>query len=399
MKATSLNSSTRKKRPALRLVSTKELPREDWLQIRKHGIGSSDAAAAVGLNPYKSQLEPVAEARRAALLGRLNPAVSTRSLPLGQSMQFALHGWPFFVSRRTPMLKGLALTPPVIGRISIGKVVERNGRRLPEKDDQFTITSQVQGKDGWLLHPLNDQLRQGKEDKLRSIPIRLMFNEPELNFRADYTLFDRQTGRPVCVGNGETCKRIGQDGIQTLPCPSPDACPLAKGGACKPYGRLNVVIGDEDPLGSFVFRTTGFNSIRTLAARLKYFQAISGNRLACLALELRLRGKSTRQSHGTPIFYVDITLRSGMSVEENLLAAKQLDEARQAAGFDQRALDSAAEQGMGNGAFEDNEEDSGAIADEFFPLTEPASTASEPSPPQRTALAAKLESLSSEARP
>jgi len=257
----------------------------------------------------------------------------------------------------------------------------------------------VQGKDGWLLHPLNDQLRQGKEDKLRSIPIRLMFNEPELNFRADYTLFDRQTGRPVCVGNGETCKRIGQDGIQTLPCPSPDACPLAKGGACKPYGRLNVVIGDDDPLGSFVFRTTGFNSIRTLAARLKYFQAISGNRLACLALELRLRGKSTRQSHGTPIFYVDITLRSGMSVEENMLAAKQLDEARQAAGFDQRALDSAAQQGLSNGAFEDNEEDSGAIADEFFPLTEPAPTASEPSPPQRTALAAKLESLSSEARP
>ncbi len=46
-----------KTRPALRLVSTKELPREDWLAIRKQGIGSSDAAAAVGLNPYKSQLE------------------------------------------------------------------------------------------------------------------------------------------------------------------------------------------------------------------------------------------------------------------------------------------------------------------------------------------------------
>lgn len=62
---------------------------------------------------------------------------------------------------------------------------------------------------------------------------------------------------------------------------------------------MNVVIGDEDPLGSFVFRTTGFNSTRTLTARLHYFQAISGNRLACLALELRLRGKSTRQSHGS----------------------------------------------------------------------------------------------------
>lgn len=297
------------------------------------------------------------------------------------------------------MLKGLALTPPVLGRISIGKIVERNGKRLPEKDDQFTITSQVQSRDGWLLHPLNDELRQSKEDKLRSIPVRLLFNEPELNFRADYTLFDRQSGRPLCVGNGETCKRATQDGMQSLPCPSPDACPLAKGGACKPYGRLNVLIGDDDPLGSFVFRTTGFNSIRTLAARLHYFQAISGNRLACLPLELRLRGKSTRQSHGTPIFYVDITVRSGMSVEEALLGARQLDEARQSAGFDQASLDCAAKHGLGNGAFEDSEEDGGAVIEEFYSSTDAATGAAESDEPQPApnSLAGKLEALASHA--
>lgn len=44
-------------RAALRLVSTKGLSREDWLQVRKQGIGSSDAATAVGLNPYQSPLE------------------------------------------------------------------------------------------------------------------------------------------------------------------------------------------------------------------------------------------------------------------------------------------------------------------------------------------------------
>lgn len=44
-------------RPALRLVKTNDLSREDWLTVRKNGIGSSDAAAAVGLNPYQSQLE------------------------------------------------------------------------------------------------------------------------------------------------------------------------------------------------------------------------------------------------------------------------------------------------------------------------------------------------------
>ena len=30
------------------------------------------------------------------------------------------------------MLKGLAITPPVLGRISIGKVVEKNGRRMAQ---------------------------------------------------------------------------------------------------------------------------------------------------------------------------------------------------------------------------------------------------------------------------
>ncbi len=31
------------------------------------------------------------------------------------------------------MIKGLAITPPILGRISIGKVVEKNGKRIPEK--------------------------------------------------------------------------------------------------------------------------------------------------------------------------------------------------------------------------------------------------------------------------
>ena len=294
------------------------------------------------------------------------------------------------------MLKGLAITPPVLGRISIGKVVEKNGKRLPEKDDQFTITSQVQSRDGWLLHPLNEALRNGQDGKLRSIPIRLLFNEPDLNFRADYSLFDRNTGRPVCVGNGETCKRLTKDGIQSMPCPSPDGCPLAQGNACKPYGRLNVAIGDDDPLGSFVFRTTGYNSIRTLAARLHYLRAISGNRLACLPLELRLRGKSTRQSHGTPIFYVDLTVRGGMDMAEALQAANELDAQRQATGFDQAALDKAAQRGFANGAFEESEEDAGTIVEEFYPVEESYPPAI--NTPQRSAKNSLTEKLEAQAQ-
>ena len=30
------------------------------------------------------------------------------------------------------MIKGLAITPPILGRISIGKMVEKNGKRVPD---------------------------------------------------------------------------------------------------------------------------------------------------------------------------------------------------------------------------------------------------------------------------
>ena len=274
------------------------------------------------------------------------------------------------------MLKGLALTPPVVGRISIGKVVERNGKRLPEKDDEFTITSQVQNRDGWVNHPLDEQLRKNKSAKLRSIPVRLLFDDPDLSLRANYTMFDRSTGRPLCVGNGETCKRATLSGIQSFPCPAPQACPLGEGGNCKPYGRLNVCIeGDGavcDELGSFVLRTTGFNSIRTLSARLRYFHALSGGMLSTLPLELRLRGKSTRQSHGSPIYYVDLTLRGEGTLADAVARARLTWEERKAAGVDQVALDEAARQGLALGAFEESEEDGMAVVEEFYPAHDPS---------------------------
>lgn len=358
------------------------------------------------------------------------------------------------------MIKGLMITPPVIGRIAIGKVVERNGKRLPEKDDEFTITTQVQARGQWVLHPLDEVLRQavsqplsgikqgakpslseggegrdrsvqpafssqpsprlGKRSlkekmgmitdaqhavgpqvqpsaatatattparrKLRSIPLQMLFNDPDLNLRAHYTLFDRSTARPLCVGDGEICKRVTSQGQASLPCPGPDACTFGQDG-CKPYGRLNLVIGNSDELGSFVFRTTGFNSIRTLTARLQYFAAVSGGYLAGMPLELKLRGKSTTQSHRSVIYYADLIIRSGLTLKEAIAQAKELAAQRQAAGFDQEALDEAARRGYANGSFEDSTEEAADIVEEFYPesplpegLAEPATQVETPYP-------------------
>ena len=265
------------------------------------------------------------------------------------------------------MIKGLAITPPILGRISIGRMIEKNGKRLPEKDDQFTITSQIQSKEGWVKHPLDDQLRaNAPNQKLRSIPVRMIFNDPDLNLRAEYSLFDRQTGRPICVGNGETCQRLTNQGVEQLPCPSPDLCPLAQGGNCKPYGRLHVNLDESDEFGTFIFRTTGFNSIRTLAARLSYYHAASNGLLSCLPLQLILRGKSTTQSYRQPVYYVDLTLREGISLNEAIMQAKQMDEQSKQAGFYQEALDFTARKGFGNGRMDVDMEEGLDVVEEFY---------------------------------
>ena len=265
------------------------------------------------------------------------------------------------------MIKGLAITPPILGRISIGRIVEKNGKRLPEKDDQFTITSQIQNKDGWVKHPLDEQLRaQASNQKIRTIPVRMIFNDPELNLRAEYSLFDRQTGRPVCVGNGETCQRLTNQGVEQHPCPSPDLCPLAQGGNCKPYGRLHVNLDESDEFGTFIFRTTGFNSIRTLTARLAYYSAASGGLLSCLPLQLTLRGKSTTQSYRQPVYYVDLTLREGISLNDAIVQAKKIDDESKEAGFYQEAVDFVARQGFANARMGIDIEEGLDVVEEFY---------------------------------
>src|SRR5690606_30032892 len=96
------------------------------------------------------------------------------------------------------------------------------------------------------------------------------------------------------------------------------------------------------------------------------FSAVSGGRLACLALDLKLRGKSTTMSFGTPIYYVDLVVRAGLNLEQVIEEARELDQRRRDGGFDQAALDNAAREGFANGAFEELEEDVPAVVEEFY---------------------------------
>jgi putative phage-type endonuclease len=79
---------TRVARPALKLVKTNDLSRDEWLTVRKRGIGSSDAGAAVGLNPYQSQLELwMVKTGREGVLPKIDPNDETSPMYWGTLLE------------------------------------------------------------------------------------------------------------------------------------------------------------------------------------------------------------------------------------------------------------------------------------------------------------------------
>ena len=94
---------------------------------------------------------------------------------------------------------------------------------------------------------------------------------------------------------------------------------------------------------------------------------VAGDLLACLPLQLKLRGKSTTQSHRSAIYYVDLTLRDNHTLAEALQQAKTLNQQRLEMGFQQQALDQAAQAGFNNATFEFSEDEIPELLEEFYP--------------------------------
>lgn len=72
----------------MRLIETRSLSRDNWLEVRRTGIGGSDAAAAVGLNPYKSALQLWLEKTgRDTGLAQLDPHDTTQPVYWGSLLE------------------------------------------------------------------------------------------------------------------------------------------------------------------------------------------------------------------------------------------------------------------------------------------------------------------------
>lgn len=274
--------------------------------------------------------------------------------------------------RDVQLLSGLAYITPTIGQIKIGHMSRESGKSAPRKDPYITVASMVKDRDGgWVPHPVNNQLAQDSSvvrdasGNIVGLPVRLKFDNPRLLFRERLEALDPKKGRQVCVscGVGTVAHGSFSAGANSA-CPGVESCTVAAKYRCGLFGRLLVQIpGQDDSMASFIFRTRGWNSVRALRGRLAYFSALCGGHLSGLPLMLRLRAKSTPQSYGTPIFYLDLTLPHGVSEFDAIKMARAHREEELGSEYPRALIEDTMLRLLGNGDIEETEEEAAELED------------------------------------
>lgn len=263
----------------------------------------------------------------------------------------------------------MVITPVIVGRISIGEVVEKDGKTYPKKSDEFHITSNTQINRKWVDHPAGAEAKHtAGSEKLRAIPVRIMFDTPENNFRSGYACFNNK-GRQICGATGPIAIRVQPNVSKVeVECPSPDFCEFGKANRCKQYARLFIALESEfkkDPLAGFAFRTTGYNSVNALTARINYYHALTNGTIAGMPLTLVLRSKSTAASMRQAIFYADLEPRE--SLTDSVLEARNYHAHCAESGINLPALEKMVSACFSGSPYIEVEDDSEIVVEEFYP--------------------------------
>lgn len=198
-----------------------------------------------------------------------------------------------------------------VGKIKIGgkgkKVTSKKGAqfRVPEKYDHFVITTNFKDPrtddfvvDLGLMRRIGQQTGQDPAN-LRSIPITLLFDDPDLNFQVRFSCY---TGaRLWCVGDGAKAVRLKANGQrEAVQCPCERVLPGYQGQEkCKVFGRLSVILEGAERIGGvWVFRTTSWNTARNILSSMLLIKQITGGILSGLPLVLTIQPKHVVLANG-----------------------------------------------------------------------------------------------------
>lgn len=197
------------------------------------------------------------------------------------------------------------LSPGLVerGKIKIGQKgqMRTSGRgnqfQPPQKLDHFLITSMERGEDGNFMR--DTDVMQMLGDKPREIPVRLVYDDIDLNFPSRYAAYIGKT--LWCTGDGQQARRANVDekgnlvaGHHLVQCPCPRQDPAYQGrDKCKITGTLSVIIDGADVVGGvWKYRTTSYNSVVGILSSLAMIKRITGGRLAGIPLVMKLSPKA-----------------------------------------------------------------------------------------------------------
>lgn len=226
------------------------------------------------------------------------------------------------------MIKNLQVQLNEAGKIKIGKkgtmITSQGGAefRPPKKLDHFQLVTTEKDKNGDYIIDvaLQNKIKQAgtglvnENGCLIGLPIRLLYNDDELNFPTRYVSY--VSGKMSCHGDGEqSFKRV--DNFKTPhPCPC-ERCDQAYQGKdkCKPTGTLTCVIDEAGLFGqAHKFRTTSMNTIKGILGGIHLIKTTTNGKIAGLPLMLTMNAKQTTTPQGvaTTVYIVSICYRGNM---------------------------------------------------------------------------------------
>lgn len=179
------------------------------------------------------------------------------------------------------IVKGFVPRLAEIGKIKIGRKgtnTTQSGFRLPEKFDHFEVVSILKDEHGnFIPDPIMAELGENP----KSLEVMLLYNDPTLNFTTRYNEY--KGGKCQCQGDGQTAHTI--DGNE-IAC-NPETCAKFKDKKCKLNGILSVILTKSPRLGGvYKFRTTSFNSVRSILSSLFFIRSLTGGVLAMIPLKM-----------------------------------------------------------------------------------------------------------------
>lgn len=268
--------------------------------------------------------------------------------------------------------RGLA----ALGNIKIGRLRPKQkstgGKEFqpPTKLDFFLVTTRTRGDDNNFI--VDQAVHEILGEKPTELDIRLPFDAAGENFYAQMVHYEGRT-RKVRQCDGETCLMVETEVEEPCARRGGRTCP------CKPYGRLSVILEAAPTYGGLhVFRTTSWESVRSIQTALKMFEEQFGS-LRGLPLKMKLYPaevtyKQDGQTRTSTAYKVAVVLRASYDEaraaaltyhRQSQLARREILQLAAGTAADLDAIDAADEEG---------------IAKEYFPNGGDATEASPDSP-------------------